>query len=196
MARGRGTSSGRTSPAARAPITQASSGPIERLRFDAQVKPISSFLHWIREGELDLDPEYQRGSVWPSDAKLSLVRSMLQGVPIGSVFLNMRDDDPIYHVVDGKQRTEAIVGFLDGSVRFPASWITSEDIAGSPDADGMISYTDLTPSAQLHIKMTVTVSVYMTKLPSEEEERELFERINWTGVPMDDALRPSAKPAS
>lgn len=191
MSRGRSTS--RPSNAL-APARGAEQGPITRLSFDAQVKSISAFAYWAEDGELDLTPPYQRGSVWPEEARVALVHSVLQGVPLGSVFLNARGEhDPVLHVVDGKQRLEALTDFLAGRLRFPAAWIAPEDLAGPADADGLICFSDLTRPAQLVLKRGATVSVYMTKLPSEEEERELFERINWSGVPMEDSMRPSSQ---
>lgn len=147
--------------------------------------------HWLEANELVLDQPYQRGHVWTEEQRVALVKSILQGIPIGSVYLNQRSSsDPNgYHVVDGKQRLSAIGDFLAGKVRFPASWIDPADLSGVPDADGMVTHSDLTPAFRRNLGMNITFGVHETRLPDEAAERELFDRINFTGTPMTDADR-------
>lgn len=159
-------------------------GKIERLNFDATNRPISFISHLIAEGDIDLSPAYQRGSVWTEDQRLSLVRSLLEGVPIGIIFLNHREISEPYRVVDGKQRIETLRDFLDGTLRVPASWFDDQRIEGTPDAQGLIAFSDLTASEQSHIRLSATIAVYETRFPSEEHERDLFDRINFTGTPI------------
>jgi hypothetical protein len=132
---------------------------------------------------LDLNPPYQRGSVWGVTRKRNLIRSLLMGLPIGAVFLNSRDIMQPDRVVDGKQRIEAILDFLGGALRVPAEWFVAEDLVS--DIWGDAYYSDLTLPAQRRFR-SATVATYQTKLRTEAEERELFLLINYGGVAQGD----------
>lgn len=185
-------SRGRRDAAAGAPASDQGSrhtlglfgGKIERLSFDATNRPINFITHLVAEDDIDLSPAYQRGSVWTDAQRLALVRSLLEGVPIGIIFLNRREITEPYRVVDGKQRIEALRDFLDGSLRIPADWFDALRIEGVADSQGLIAFSDLTSSEQSHIRLSATVAVYETRFPREEHERDLFDRINFTGTPI------------
>lgn len=63
--------------------------------------------------DLNLTPSYQRGDVWSSTVRQSLIESILRGIPLPSIIL-LKPDDPRlpYEVVDGKQRLTAILRFV------------------------------------------------------------------------------------
>src|SRR6266576_1644084 len=71
---------------------------------------------------LDVDPPYQRRSVWNQRFKDYFVETVLLGYPSPAVFLYeeiAEDGRTIYHVVDGKQRLTTLFEFVkDG---FPVS---------------------------------------------------------------------------
>lgn len=72
-------------------------------------------------------PEFQRGLVWTQEQKENLIISMLNGLPIGSFYLNTWWFDEkekrakMDHVLfDGQQRFTAILDFLTG--KFPITF--------------------------------------------------------------------------
>ena len=72
-------------------------------------------------------PEFQRGLVWTQEQKEHLIISMLNGLPIGSFYLNTWWFDEkekrakMDHVLfDGQQRFTAILDFLTG--KFPITF--------------------------------------------------------------------------
>lgn len=76
---------------------------------------------WKRE-LLDLDPPYQRRSVWNQAYKDSFVDTILLQYPAPAIFLYEEvspQGTSKYHVVDGKQRLTAVFEFASGS--FPVS---------------------------------------------------------------------------
>ncbi|MBP2644158.1 MAG: hypothetical protein H6Q67_2045 [Firmicutes bacterium] len=66
-------------------------------------------------GRLDMEPPYQRLSVWSSEYKKFFIDSVLNNFPCPTIFLNIEtnpDGKTIYHVIDGKQRLTAIFEFI------------------------------------------------------------------------------------
>lgn len=60
----------------------------------------------------NLTPSYQRGDVWRSGDRQSLMESILRGVPLPSIILLRTGPSTPHEVVDGKQRLTAILRFV------------------------------------------------------------------------------------
>ena len=65
----------------------------------------------VTTGRWDLNPDWQRGSVWTRDQKPKLIDSIEHGYPIPHLTIWTRPHGKSV-MVDGKQRTETIVGFV------------------------------------------------------------------------------------
>jgi len=73
----------------------------------------------------DLAAPYQRGSVWDLDRKRNLIKSLMLGVPIGSMVISVlpyAEGRPTYRVVDGKQRIETLQEFYHDGFTVPGWW--------------------------------------------------------------------------
>ncbi|TIV38010.1 MAG: DUF262 domain-containing protein [Mesorhizobium sp.] len=83
---------------------------------------VSWFLDMYGKKQLDLDPPYQRRSVWSPRDKRFFIDTILNNYPAPPIFLHKTLDDngrPTYHVVDGKQRLQTIIDFSEGRLRIP-----------------------------------------------------------------------------
>lgn len=83
---------------------------------------VSWFLDLNEKGQLDLDPPYQRRSVWTQKDKRFFIDTILNNYPAPPVFLHKTLDDhgrATYHVVDGKQRLQTIIEFTANKLRIP-----------------------------------------------------------------------------
>jgi len=81
---------------------------------------ISWFLDIYDKGQLNLNPSYQRRSVWSRTDKQYFIDTVLSNLPAPPVFLHKSLDDegrPTYHVVDGKQRLQTVIDFTRGKIR-------------------------------------------------------------------------------
>ncbi|MBW9208635.1 DUF262 domain-containing protein [Mumia sp. zg.B21] len=89
----------------------AGTGPILA---EATTWPIVEFVEYARDGEMDLNPPYQRADVWPTADAQQLIESVLRGIPLPSIIiLQMTAADKVTHeVVDGKQRLTSILRFI------------------------------------------------------------------------------------
>lgn len=151
---------------------------VNRLGLTQASKPIDFFVHYA--DELDLDPPYQRGDVWGVTRQKNLWFSILSGVPIPSIILNNRLDDSFdgpthlsYGVIDGKQRITAILGFLQDRFSVPGDWFTS-----SVD----VYYSDLDQALRRRLG-NMPIATTEAKLPSLNAEKQVFDLVNFGGVP-------------
>jgi len=79
---------------------------------------ISWFLDQHSHGQLDLDPPYQRRSVWSPKDRRFFLDTIFRGYPSPPIFLHkqMVDGKTMHSVVDGKQRLETILRFADNKI--------------------------------------------------------------------------------
>lgn len=73
---------------------------------------IRSFADYAKDGDLELNPSYQRDNVWSTSDSQLLIDSILRGIPIPSIIMTEVGEDSKYQIVDGKQRITAILRFI------------------------------------------------------------------------------------
>lgn len=81
---------------------------------------ISWLLDIERNGQLNLNPPYQRKSVWSLKDRRFFLDTIFRNYPAPPVFIYRAIDDTgraTYNVVDGKQRLETILLFSNGKIR-------------------------------------------------------------------------------
>jgi hypothetical protein len=133
-----------------------------------------------RRDDLVLDVAYQRGSVWSEEKQRNLVKSVLMGVPFGSIYLNHRHILEPFVVVDGKQRIEALIAFVKDELWIPAEWVEENRLATDPTA-GRLHFSDLNVTGKRFF-MSRPCPTLDTKLKTEAEERDLYLLINYGGL--------------
>src|SRR5215813_3407320 len=89
--------------------------------FDSRTYSINDFVEYDRQGQLELNPRFQRRPVWTDKAKSYLMDTILRGKPIPKIFIrqkiNVTTKTSIREVVDGQQRLRTILSFIkDGFV--------------------------------------------------------------------------------
>lgn len=80
---------------------------------------VSWFLDLNRRNQIDLDPPYQRRSVWTLSDRRFFIDTIFNSFPSPAIFLHKTIDNngiPMYHVVDGKQRLETIFMFAENKM--------------------------------------------------------------------------------
>ncbi len=85
----------------------------ERITVKYRTMTILDLRNFQENGHLNLEPGFQRKSVWTLTDRRKLIQSVLEGYPVPSIFLYRREANgvPIYDVLDGKQRLETIFMF-------------------------------------------------------------------------------------
>jgi hypothetical protein len=76
-------------------------------------KTINELSLMFQHKQLNLEPGFQRKSVWTGSDRRRLIQSILSSYPLPSIFLYQRNSrgKMVYDVLDGKQRLETILMF-------------------------------------------------------------------------------------
>jgi len=136
--------------------------------------------------KFDMNPPYQRGSVWTLEQRQALIHSMLRHIPIGSVLINNRweangyQGEYGYAVVDGKQRLQTFRAFVNDEFAVPADWFEDRVIEDTNE-DSTITYSQLSATGQRMVSNWPISTLEATE-PTIEAEAELYLLINGGGT--------------
>lgn len=161
-------------------------GPLERLGLDALNRSVSYYINRDNGETLNLNAEYQRGSIWDEQRQRNLVRSVLLEIPIGAIVINRRPDVmEDYVVIDGKQRIEALRAFADSKFPIPSTWLRpdfidqTEEVLGWPVPGIRYANTTLTFKRIFGQRGMSSVEAMVTTVAAEAE---IFRLINSGGI--------------
>mgnify|MGYP001317669685 CR=1 FL=1 len=163
--------------------------PLSRL----QLQPLAlAATHWTLDSQremFDLNPPYQRGSVWTLGQRQRLIESLIRRIPVGSVVYNVRKSfigggGKFYAaVIDGKQRVEAVRAFFDDEFSVPAWWFEDDEL--DVPADGEVTYSGLSDVGRRRAMMW-SLPGLEAHVDSIEEEARLFDLLNSGGTAQTD----------
>lgn len=97
----------------------------------AKSQDVSWFLDLYNQGKLDLNPSYQRKSIWNIKDKEFFIDTVINNYPCPAVFLYKDIDEngcTTYRVIDGKQRLSAIIEYSLNEFAYSKE-IGNEDLA-------------------------------------------------------------------
>ena len=143
-----------------------------------QRRPTTQDITWLidlaRKGQLDLDPPYQRRSVWTRGDKQFFLDTIFRNYPSPAIFLHKTIDDggnATYHVVDGKQRTQTILEFVENKLRIAKTYGDVRlDKKRWKDLDGETSLKQAFWNYQITVEMIDNVDGTVVN--------EVFDRLN------------------
>lgn len=179
-----------------APLTHRSLGSSNR-----QAREVA---RQVANGDLDVNPPYQRPSVWTNAQRMNLVRSWCLGIPVPAIMINDRathawSDASGYHpydrqeagyvVVDGKQRVETAVAWFDGDLLVPASWFAAEDVETTVETDDgpYVAFTGLSTVRQRLFANRAMLPTIEANASTLAEEADLYVLVNTGGTVQTDA---------
>ncbi len=73
-------------------------------------------LEYIKVGDIELSPHFQRHFIWDRTRQSRLIESILLGLPLPSLYMSQYDDGRLT-VVDGLQRITTVQRFLDDKLK-------------------------------------------------------------------------------
>ena len=88
-------------------------------------KSVADIVRMIGEGDIRLDPEYQRNYVWDNKKASLLIESIILSVPIPVIYVSQEKDDT-WTVIDGLQRLYTLKRFFNGEFKLTGLEILKE----------------------------------------------------------------------
>ena len=136
---------------------------------------IREFLTMKNDGELILQPIYQRNFVATDLIASKLIESILLDVPIPVVYL-AEEQDGSFSVIDGQQRLTSFLSFLEG--KFPDSRPFKLSGLKVLSEVNRKLFVDLDNELQKKIRSTTIHSIIIKKESNPDIKFEIFERLN------------------
>ncbi|MEU2021057.1 DUF262 domain-containing protein [Streptomyces sp. NPDC016469] len=154
----------------------------DSIRIHTETTMVDLLLARLREGMIDLSPDFQRRSgIWNDRRQSRLIESLLLRIPISNFHMAQGDDDA-WAVVDGVQRLTAIARFMEPDLT-DLGPLALKGMDYLKQLDGS-TYQDLTGRLKIRLRETqLTVHVMQQGTP-EEVKYNVFARINTGGVPL------------
>jgi hypothetical protein len=119
----------------------------------------------------NLSPSYQRGSVWTVEQQSAFMGHILQGGEVAPIVFHRVPDSGKAEVIDGKQRIEAILAWLDGKV------------AAQLDNGRIVNIANLIMGKRVAMGLTrINVRFRYIDLPFAERVK-FYVRLNSAGTP-------------
>lgn len=141
-----------------------------------QRRPNTQTVQWFLEmdgsGQLDLDPSYQRRSVWNDSYRRFYIDTVLRNFPSPAIYLETETrlgSSTIYHVIDGKQRLETLISFTKDGFHLGNLF--------SDEGYNQAYFSDLSSELQDAL-VDYVLSVENISRSSEGEIKSAFERLN------------------
>lgn len=85
------------------------------IRVDGSTMSLRQVHDMVKDGDIDISPDFQRNLVWDQQRKSRLIESILLRIPL-PVFYFAANEKGQLSVVDGLQRLSAIVEFMDNQL--------------------------------------------------------------------------------
>lgn len=93
-------------------LSTASENDVSQLVVYSRDWTVQTIVQQIDEGNVDLNPDFQRRNVWDNQKRSRLIESLMIGYPVPEIVLaEVIGEKKKYVVIDGKQRLLAIYGF-------------------------------------------------------------------------------------
>jgi hypothetical protein len=154
----------------------------ESIRIETQATTVDLLLSRLREGMIDLAPDFQRrAGIWTDVQQSRLIESLLLRIPISS-FHMAQDAEDNWSVVDGIQRLTAIARFMaPEAVGMPPLTLRGLDYLVDFHGKG---YQALTGRLRIRLRETQLVVHIIQQGTPEAVKYNVFSRINTGGLPL------------
>ena len=140
---------------------------------------ISQLMSLITEGDLELNPDFQRNFIWDRTRQSLLIESILLGLPIPSIYLSQYDDGRLT-VVDGLQRLTTLRRFLNDELK-----LTHLEYLKVCNGKTFSQIKTILPRLQIRQFSQTQIGCYVIDYRSPERLKfDLFRRINTGSKPL------------
>lgn len=134
---------------------------------------ISELYNNVQDGDIILNPDYQRNYVYDNKRASKIIESILLEIPLPAIFAN-EENDGTMEIIDGVQRMTSIIKFLKNEYTLEGLLILS-------DLNGFL-FKELNKDVQRTFKQKSLRVIKFKKGCSEEVKYEIFMRLNQGAV--------------
>lgn len=146
-----------------------------RVYADKKDLPIRLLYDLWKDGDLDLQPRFQRRPVWKDKTGSLLIESIWLEIPIPMIYLS-EEKDGKWIVIDGQQRLTWLFRFLDNKFSLRGLKILKEY--------NRKKFKDLPKVMQRRLKKSSLRVIELGMNSHPDVKFEIFERINTGAVPL------------
>jgi hypothetical protein len=159
------------------------------MKANAAPMSVADYCHDFNAKKIIVNDEYQRNvGLWTAQARSFFIESILLEYPIPKLYLHARLDlksrQQIKEIVDGQQRSQALVSFFNGKQRLTKN-IDTEELRG-------LNYNQLDDEWKSKF-LSYSLPIDQFSGAPEDEVREAFRRMNANNVPLNDEEQRNAR---
>lgn len=144
---------------------------------------IREFASMLQDGDLDLQPNYQRKYVATPKIASKLIESIIMDVPIPVIYL-AEEKDSTYSVIDGQQRLTSFLSFING--KFPdGNTFKLTGLKVYKELNRKL-FAELDKEFQNKIRKTTLHTIVIKKESNEDVKFEIFERLNTGSIKLNE----------
>jgi len=147
---------------------------------------VATILNQIEQGNIELNPGFQRRNAWTDSKRSKLIESILIGYPIPEIVLaESKEKRNSFIVIDGKQRLLTIAGFKNPS-DFQYWTKKKPKTTGLKSLYNEISYEDIADNPELlrNYENSALRCTVISNYSHEESLYDIFYRLNAGSTPL------------
>ncbi len=146
---------------------------VRNLRTQAYDKSVRDLVTMIDDGDIDLDPDYQRNYLWDNKKASLLIESILLNIPIPVIYV-AENEESQWNVIDGLQRLNSLFRFFKNEFKLSKLEVLNE-------LNGL-TYHNLPPKAKRMLCNGMFRVVVLLAETHPEIKYDVFMRLNTGSV--------------
>lgn len=160
-------------------IIEAIDNKIGEVRTDSLDMSIGELISLHEQGELVIQPDFQRLFRWSLHQRSRLVESVLLQLPIPAIFLIERDDGRL-ELIDGLQRISSLIHFIN-PIAIKEDELTLDGCDLVTELNGT-TFDELPLTLRLKLKRSAVRTIIIKRQSSQSIRYEMFKRLNTGGT--------------
>ena len=155
-------------------------------KLDIRAESIESIYTYYYKKSLLVNRKYQRKLVWTVEEKEKFIDSILKSLPIPLILvaLTKHKEKMVYEIIDGMQRLNAIISFIENEVHLDGKYFNLDALALTKTQRDKGELQQKIPKLELDKCLEITsyqLPFSISKYDAEEDIEEIFRRINSYG---------------